>query len=299
MFAGIGGIRLGFEAAGCECVFSSEIDPSARETYAANFRDIPAGDIRNVKSSDIPGFDILLAGFPCQTFSVIGRQEGFSDTTRGTLFFEIERILRDKTPPAFMLENVRNLTAHDKGRTFRVIMTHLEVLGYHVHAKILNALDFGLPQKRERVIIAGFRENVLFTFPSPVPECERKKLSDILEPNPPEKYYVSESIRASRLARLKDKNFLRPYISHENIAGTVTPHEWSAALRAGASANYILINDERRPTEREMLRLMGFPESFKVVVPYGKMKQQCGNSVAVPVIEAVAREMVKAMRQAE
>ena len=290
---------MGFEAAGCECVFSCENDPSARETYTANFRDIPEGDIRNVKSSDIPGFDILLAGFPCQTFSVIGRQEGFSDTTRGTLFFEIERILRDKTPPAFMLENVRNLTAHDKGRTFRVIMNHLEALGYHVHAKILNALDFGLPQKRERVIITGFRENVLFTFPSPVPECERKTLSDILEPNPPEKYYVSESIRASRLARLKDKNFPRPYISHENIAGTVTPHEWSAALRAGASANYILINDERRPTEREMLRLMGFPESFRVVVPYGKMKQQCGNSVAVPVIEAVAREMIKAMRQAE
>ncbi|MBQ6972319.1 MAG: DNA (cytosine-5-)-methyltransferase [Synergistaceae bacterium] len=299
IFAGIGGIRLGFEAAGCECVFSCEIDPSARETYAANFRDIPAGDIRDVKSSDIPDFDILLAGFPYQAFSVIGRREGFADTTRGTLFFEIERILRDKNPPAFMLENVRNLTAHDKGRTFRVIMNHLEALGYHVHAKILNALDFGLPQKRERVIIAGFRENVLFTFPSPVPECERKKLSDILEPNPPEKYYVSESIRSSRLARLKDKNFPRPYISHENIAGTVTPHEWSAALRAGASANYILINDERRPTEREMLRLMGFPESFKVVVPYGKMRQQCGNSVAVPMIEAVAREMVKAMRQAE
>ena len=299
LFAGIGGIRLAFENAGCWCVFSSEIDPSARETYAANFRDIPAGDLRDVKSSDIPDFDILLAGFPYQAFSVIGRREGFADTTRGTLFFEIERILRDKNPPAFMLENVRNLTAHDKGRTFRVIMNHLEALGYHVHAKILNALDFGLPQKRERVIIAGFRENVLFTFPSPVPECERKRLSDILEPNPPEKYYVSESIRSSRLARLKDKNFPRPYISHENIAGTVTPHEWSAALRAGASANYILINDERRPTEREMLRLMGFPESFKVVVPYGKMRQQCGNSVAVPMIEAVAREMVKAMRQAE
>lgn len=298
LFVGIGGIRLAFENAGCECVFSSEIDDSARETYAANFRDIPAGDIRNVKSSDIPAFDILLAGFPCQTFSVIGKREGFSDTTRGTLFFEIERILRDKRPTAFMLENVRNLTAHDSGRTYKIIMNHLEGLGYHVYAKILNALDFGLPQKRERIIIAGFRENVLFTFPSPVPECDCKKLSDILETNPDRKYYVSESIRASRLSRLKDKNFPKPYISHENVAGTVTPHKWSAALRAGASANYILINDERRPTEREMLRLQGFPESFRIVVPYGKMKQQCGNSVAVPVIEAVAREMIKAMRQA-
>lgn len=296
-FAGIGGIRLGFENAGCDCVFSCEIDSSARETYAANFRDFypPAGDIRNVKSSDIPAFDILSACFPCQAFSVIGKREGFADTARGTLFFEIERILRDKRPAAFMLENVRNLTAHDSGRTFRTIMNHFEELGYHVHAKILNALDFGLPQKRERIIIAGFRENVLFTFPSPVPECERRKLSDILETNPDRKYYVSDSIRESRLSRLKDKNFLKPYISHDNVAGTVTPHEWSAALRAGASANYILINDERRPTEREMLRLQGFPDSFKIIVPYGKMKQQCGNSVAVPVIEAVAREMLKAI----
>ena len=299
LFAGIGGIRLAFENAGCNCVFSSEIDTSACETYSVNFNERPCGDIRGIKSEDIPEFDILLAGFPCQAFSVIGKREGFADTTRGTLFFEIERILRDKKPRAFMLENVKNLTAHDKGRTYKIIMNHLEGLGYNVHAKILNALDFGLPQKRERIIIAGFRENVLFTFPSPVPECERKKLSDILEMNPERKYYVSDSIRASRLSRLKDKNFPKPYISHENVAGTVTPHEWSAALRAGASANYILINDERRPTEREMLRLQGFPESFRIVVPYGKMKQQCGNSVAVPVIEAVAREILKAMRESE
>lgn len=299
LFAGIGGIRLAFENAGCYCVFSSEIDTSACETYSANFSERACGDIRGIKSEDIPAFDILLAGFPCQAFSVIGKREGFADTTRGTLFFEIERILRDKKPRAFMLENVKNLTAHDNGRTYKIIMNHLESLGYNVHAKILNALDFGLPQKRKRIIIAGFRENVLFNFPSTVPECERKKLSDILEINPDRKYYVSDSIRASRLSRLKDKNFPKPYISHENVAGTVTPHEWSAALRAGASANYILINDERRPTEREMLRLQGFPESFRIVVPYGKMKQQYGNSVAVPVIEAVAREMLKAMRESE
>ena len=295
LFAGIGGIRLAFENAGCKCVFSSEIDDSARKTYAANFNETPSGDIRNIKSSDIPEFDILLAGFPCQTFSVIGRREGFADSARGTLFFEVARILHDRRPPAFMLENVKNLTAHDNGRTFGVITGCLEELGYHVHAKILNALDFGLPQKRERIIITGFRENVPFSFPAPVPECKRKKLSDILEVNPSPKYYVSDSIRESRLARLKDKNFPRPYISHENVSGSVTPHEWSAALRACASANYILINDERRPTEREMLRLQGFPDSFRVVVPYGKMKQQCGNSVAVPVIEAVAREMLKAL----
>lgn len=142
LFAGIGGIRLAFENAGCYCVFSSEIDTSACETYSANFSERACGDIRGIKSEDIPAFDILLAGFPCQAFSVIGKREGFADTTRGTLFFEIERILRDKKPRAFMLENVKNLTAHDKGRTYKIIMNHLENLGYNIHAKILNALDF-------------------------------------------------------------------------------------------------------------------------------------------------------------
>ena len=296
LFAGIGGIRLGFEAAGCNCVFSSEIDDSACITYEANFNEKPYGDIREIKSCDIPEFDILLAGFPCQAFSIIGMREGFADITRGTLFFEIERILHDKRPRAFMLENVKNLTAHDNGRTYKIIMQKLEKLGYYVYSRVLNALDYGLPQKRERIIIAGFRENLIFSFPDPVPECERKKLSDILEVNPDSKYYVSDSIRESRLARLKYKNFPKPYISHENVAGSVTPHKWSAALRAGASANYILINDERRPTERELLRLQGFPENFKIVVPYGKIRQQCGNSVAVPVIKAVAQEMIKSLR---
>lgn len=295
LFAGIGGMRLAFEASGCKCVFSSEIDEYARKTYYANFHEIPSGDIRSIKSQDIPEFDILLAGFPCQAFSIIGKREGFDDIARGTLFFEILRILRDRRPRAFMLENVKNLTAHDKGRTFRIIMECLENLGYYVYARVLNALDYGLPQKRERIIIAGFRENILFAFPDPISEYERKKLSDILEINPDRKYYVSDEIRTSRLSRLKNKNYPKPYISHENVAGSVTPHEWSAALRAGASANYILINDERRPTEREMLRLQGFPDTFRIVVPYGKLRQQCGNSVAVPVIKAVAQEMMKAL----
>ena len=128
-------------------------------------------------------------------------------------------------------------------------------------------------------------------------EKNDKKLTDILESSPPSRYYVNEKIRNSRLARLKIRDYPKPYISHENISGSITPHSWSAALRAGASANYILINDERRPTEREMLRLQGFPETFKVVVPYGKIKQQCGNSVAVPMIRAVGEEMMKALEQ--
>ncbi len=295
LFAGIGGIRLGFESVGGECVFSSEFDEDACMTYEANFGEHPAGDITKIEAKDIPDFDILLGGFPCQAFSIIGKKEGFDNETCGTLFFEIERILKEKRPKAFMLENVKNLVAHDKGNTFKVINEHLEALGYHVYAKVLNALDFGVPQKRERIIIVGFLDNVIFKFPDPVPEEKRKTLLDILETNVDKKYYVRDQIRESRLERLKDKNYPKPYISHENMAGSITPHPYSSALRAGASANYILINDERRPTEREMLRIQGFPDEYKIVVKYGKMKKQCGNSVAVPVIKAVAREMINAL----
>ena len=296
LFAGIGGIRLGFESMGGKCIFSSEFDEDACKTYEANFGEHPAGDITKIEANTIPDFDILLGGFPCQAFSIIGKKEGFANETCGTLFFDIERILKEKRPPAFMLENVRNLTAHDKGNTFRVITSHLDALGYHVYSKVLNALDYGVPQKRERIIIVGFINDVKFEFPKPVPISERKALQDILEPVVDKKYYVRDAIRLSRLERLKDKDYPKPYISHENMAGSITPHPYSAALRAGASANYILINDERRPTERELLRIQGFLDSYKIVVPYGKIKKQTGNSVAVPVISAVAREMIKALK---
>lgn len=296
LFAGIGGIRLGFEGIGGKCVFSSEFDEDACKTYEANFGEHPAGDITKIEASDIPDFDILLGGFPCQAFSIIGKKEGFANETCGTLFFDIERILKEKKPKAFMLENVRNLTAHDHGKTFKIIISHLEALGYHVYSKVLNALDYGVPQKRERIIIVGFLDDVNFSFPHPVDISERKKLSDILERKVDAKYYVRDEIRSSRIERLKDKNYPKPYISHENMAGSVTPHPYCSALRAGASANYILINDERRPTERELLRIQGFPDSYKIVVPYGKIKKQTGNSVAVPVIKAVANEMLKALR---
>ena len=297
LFAGIGGIRLGFESVGGKCIFSSEFDEDACKTYEANFGEHPAGDITKINAADIPDFDILLGGFPCQAFSIIGKKEGFANETCGTLFFDIERILKEKRPPAFMLENVRNLVAHDNDNTFRVIKQHLEALGYHIHAKVLNALDYGVPQKRERIIIVGFIKDLPFEFPLPVSENERVQLNDILESNVDSRYYVKDSIRLSRLERLRDKDYPKPYISHENIAGTVTPHPYSSALRAGASANYILINDERRPTEREMLRIQGFPDTFKIVVPYGKLRKQCGNSVAVPVIKAVANQMLKTLRE--
>lgn len=299
LFAGIGGIRLGFESVGGECVFSSEWNAAACQTYEANFGEKPAGDITKVAANDIPDFDVLLAGFPCQPFSIIGDKEGFNHETQGTLFFEIERILKEKRPPAFMLENVRNFVAHDKGRTLKVVVEHLEALGYKVHWKVLNALDFGVPQKRERIIIVGFLGDVDFAFPEPIPVEERLTLSDILEENVDERYFVRKEIRNSRLERLRDKDYPKPYISHENIAGSITPHPYSSALRAGASANYILVNDERRPTERELLRLQGFPDDFKVVVSYTQLRQQAGNSVAVPVIKAVAKQMILALKAYE
>ena len=299
LFAGIGGIRLGFEAAGGHCVFSSEFDENACRTYEANFGEHPSGDITKIDAKDIPDFDILLGGFPCQAFSIIGKKEGFENETCGTLFFEIERILKEKKPRAFMLENVRNLTAHDKGKTFKIIRSHLEALGYTVYSKVLNALDYGVPQKRERIIIVGFKDFVMFSFPDPIPVSERKSLKDILEENVDDKYYVKDNIRNSRLMRLKDPNYPKPYISHENMAGSITPHPYSSCLRAGASANYILINDERRPTEREILRIQGFPDDFKVVVSYTNIKHQTGNSVAVPVIKAVACQMIRALKEFE
>lgn len=215
------------------------------------------------------------------------------------MFFDVERILKAKKPKAFLLENVKNLTAHDNGNTFKTIISHLEALGYNVYYKVLNALDYGVPQKRERIIICGFIDKVDFEFPKPIDKKDRKTLSDILEQNVDKKYYVKASIRNSRLERLKDQEYPKPYISHENMAGSITPHPYCSALRAGASANYILINDERRPTERELLRIQGFPDTFKIVVNYGQMKHQTGNSVAVPMIEAVAKQMMIAMKITE
>lgn len=299
LFAGIGGIRLGYQLNGGRCVFSSEWDKDAAKTYYYNFGERPFGDIQKIDPKDIPDFDVLLAGFPCQPFSIIGDKEGFRHETQGTLFFNIEKILLEKKPKAFMLENVRNLTAHDNGRTFKVILSHLKNAGYDVHYKVLNALDYGVPQKRERIIICGFRKKVSFEFPQPIPVDSRKTVADIIDPaaEQDKSLFVRPAIRKSRLERLKDKKFPRPYISHENVAGSITPHSFSCALRAGASANYILINDERRPSAREMLRIQGFPDEFRIVVNYGQIKHQTGNSVAVPVIRAVAEKVVSKLKE--
>ncbi|MDM8561677.1 DNA cytosine methyltransferase [Candidatus Parabeggiatoa sp. HSG14] len=294
LFAGIGGIRLGFESIGGECVFSSEWDSFAQDTYEANFNERPYGDITKINPSEIPDHNLLLGGFPCQAFSICGDQKGFADT-RGTLFFSIEEILRIKSPYTFMLENVKNLKSHDKGKTFKIIIKHLEDLGYFVHHTILNSLDFGIPQKRERTIIVGFKENIEFSFPKPL--GIKPNLADILEKDEKvdKQYFVSEKIKKKRFEKVKS-NYPVPSIWHENKSGNISALEHSCALRAGASYNYLVVNGIRRLTPRELLRLQGFPDSFKIVVPYTQIRKQAGNSVTVSVIKAVAEEMLKSIR---
>lgn len=296
IFAGMGGIRLGFGEFDCKCVFSSEIDPIAQKMYYANFGETPHGDITKISPLDVPDHDILLAGFPCQPFSIIGSMNGFSDT-RGTLFFYIEKILGAKKPYAFLLENVKNLKSHDKGRTFKTIIRHLEDLGYYVHYRILNALDFGLPQKRERAFIVGFRDDIKFEFPRPFGRY--KSLSEILEPDSEvdPKLFASEHIQKKRLERVKNKKIFYPSIWHENKGGNVSVLPFSCALRHSASYSYLLVNGKRRLSSREMLRLQGYPESFKSVVSTAQMRQLAGNSVPVPVIKAIAKQLLKSISE--
>lgn len=294
LFAGIGGIRLGFESIGAECVFSSEWDKSAQDMYEENFGERPFGDINEIDPFDVPDHDFLLAGFPCQPFSIAGKQLGFADT-RGTLFFNIEKILEAKKPYGFLLENVRRLTTHDNGRTFQVITTKLEQLGYTVYTKVLNTLDFGVPQKRERIYLVGFRDPIHFTFPPPVNYY--KPLSDYLDKDEdvPENYFVSEQIKTKRFEKVKP-NYVTPSIWHENIGGNISALPYSCALRAGGSYNYLLVNGVRRLTGREMLRLQGFPESFKINVPYTQARKIAGNSVTVDVIKLIAQEVYKSLQ---
>ena len=295
LFAGIGGMRIPYETLGGTCIFSSEWDKHAQQTYAHNFGETPAGDITQINESDIPDHDILLAGFPCQPFSIIGDKQGFEDT-RGTLFFDIARILKQKQPSAFLLENVKQLFTHDKGRTFAVIEEQLLQLGYTTYHKVLNALDFGLPQKRERIFIVGFREPIAFEFPKPVGAY--KPLSEILEPDKDiePNLFASERIQKSRREKCKCTPFF-PSMWHENKGGNISVLPFSCALRAGASYNYLLVNGVRRPSGRELLRLQGFPEDFESVGNMMQVRKQTGNSVAIPVVHAIAEKMLQALEQ--
>lgn len=300
LFAGIGGIRLPFSELGWQCVFSSEWDKYAQQTYLANFGEMPFGDITKESTKKyIPErFDLLLAGFPCQAFSIMGKMKGFEDT-RGTMFFEVATILERHRPEAVLLENVKQLTTHDGGKTFSVILNTLAGLGYHVKWSVLNALDFGLPQKRERVIIVGFlskKRSEMFNF-----DFEKKpySLNTILEPeeNVDPSLLVSERILSRRKSQTEGKRIFYPSIWHENKAGNVSVLDYSCALRTGASYNYLLVNGRRRPTSRELLRLQGFPDSYRIAVPHSEIRRQTGNSVAVPMIRMIAAKIDKLLNE--
>jgi DNA (cytosine-5)-methyltransferase 1 len=295
MFCGIGGFHLAADRLGMQCVFACDIDAAARRAYQHNFQMEPAGDITEIAPDSIPDHDVLLAGFPCQPFSIIGDMRGFDDA-RGNLVFNVAEIIDAKRPVAFVLENVRQLSTHNRGKTLARIIEKLTELGYSTDSQVLNALDYGLPQKRERTIIVGFLDHsVLFDWPRP--KGELAPLENILEQEVSSFYVASEAIQRKRKAKHESPYELS--IWHENKGGNVSSHPFSCALRAGASYNYLLVNGERRLTPREMLRLQGFPEGFELLGSYQQIRKQTGNAVPVPMVQAVLEQVQNGLSRTE
>ncbi|MDO4224344.1 MAG: DNA cytosine methyltransferase [Bergeyella zoohelcum] len=298
LFAGIGGIRKGFEKASpnIECVFTSEWNKYSAQTYSANFPNEEIhGDITQIDENIIPNHDILLAGFPCQPFSQAGLKKGFSDT-RGTLFFDIERILIAKKPKAFLLENVKQLKGHDKGNTLKTIIEHLKNIGYeNVQYEILRARDFGLPQNRERIYIVGFLDkNIQFEFPKPT--NEPTKVGDILENEVDEKYTISDRLWAGHQRR-KQENKLKGKGFGYGIVNENSEYTNTISARYYKDGSEILVEQKgknpRKLTPREAARLQGFPDDFIIPVSDNQAYQQFGNSVAINVVEQVAKQIIK------
>jgi len=295
LFAGIGGIRIGFENVfngRSDFVFASEFDKFAQTAYEANYGEKPAGDITEIDEKDIPSFDILLGGFPCQPFSNAGLKKGFTDT-RGTLFFDIDRIVRHHKPKVVFLENVKGFKSHNKGNTFKVVKDVLEDAGYKVFTEVLNAKHFGVPQNRERIYIIGFLDHSI-DFKFPKGQEKEVKLGDILEKNVDDKYTISDKLWAGhqrRKAMHKSKgNGFGYCMFNQN-----SPYTSTMSARYYKDGSEILIEQKgknpRKLTPREAARLQGFPESFDIVVSDTQSYKQFGNSVAVPVIEALAKEV--------
>ena len=291
LFAGVGGIRQGFEDENTKCVFSSEWDRFSSKTYEENYGEKPFGDITQIKEEDIPEHDVLLAGFPCQPFSNIGKREGFAHETQGTLFFDVLRILRYHMPKMFLLENVPGLLNIQKGETFKVILESLESLGYSVFYDILDAQNFGLPQVRKRVVIVGFHPDLnIDTFAFPIGNLEtRVGVGGILEENP-SGYSISKHLQESYLFKKDDgkpqvvdmksdiqvKTLVASYHKIQRLTGTF--------VKGGETGLRLF-------SELECKRLMGFPDDFKIPVSRTQMYRQMGNSVAVPMMKAVADAM--------
>ena len=312
LFAGIGGMRLAFDHAGGHCVYSSEWNKYSQQTYMSNFGEQPEGDITQVNAADIPDHDILVAGFPCQPFSIagvskkqsLGRATGFEDKTQGTLFFDVCRILKEKRPKAFLLENVKNLCSHDKGRTFKVIQESLEELDYEVFYKVLDGQNF-VPQHRERILIVGFDRKrydreIDFKF-NITPVEPRPVIRDILEPEVDSKYTLSDKLWI----------YLQNYAAKHKAAGNgfgygIAPLDGvsrTLSARYYKDGSEILIEQDgrnpRRLTPRECARLQGFPDDFKIPVSDTQAYRQFGNSVVVPLMANVADLIVSEISNME
>lgn len=304
LFAGTGGIRLPFDELGGTCVMSSEWDKFAQKTYEANFGEMPFGDICKIDEKKVPKCNLILGGFPCQPFSNAGLKKGFEDT-RGTMFFEIARIIKEKKPEILFLENVKGFKNHDKGNTFKTIAGILDELGYNLNAQILNAKDFGVPQNRERFYMIALRRDkfgndTFFKFPEP-PKT-KTRLGDILEKDVPDKYTISDKLWAGHQRRKKEHqakgNGFGYCLFNEDSEYTST-----ISARYHKDGSEILIEQKgknpRKLTPREAARLQGYPEDYKIVVSDCQAYHQFGNAVAVPVIRALANALKPYLEQIE
>lgn len=296
LFAGIGGIRLACERNGGQCVFSSEWDPHSQKTYHANFGETPHGDITKIEAKDIPSHDFLNAGFPCQPFSTIGKREGFEHKTQGTLFFDVARILKHHKTKMILLENVPGLVTHENGNTFSVIRDVLEnELGYVTFHQVINAAEYGVPQERKRIYIVGFLkeaygEDIKFEWPEP--DTEDVFISDFLEKHPTG-YGISKHLQDTYLfkkedgrpqlidksSKIKVKTLVASYHKIQRLTGTF--------VKDGETGVRLL-------SENECKAIMGFPRDYKVPVSRTQMYRQFGNSVAVPVVEKIIKQILKA-----
>jgi len=306
LFAGIGGFRTALQELGGRCVFTSEWDKHAKQTYFENYGEIPFGDIRNFSSecdktspfyNAIPKHDIIAGGFPCQAFSQAGKQLGFSEA-RGTLFFDILKIAEQCRPRALILENVKRLKTHDKGNTFAVIVNSLRELGYKVYAKVLRAYDFGVPQNRERIFIVAFDEPLHFVFPNPIEKRDISVLGDILENKTEDWYTISDRIYEGHKRRLQGHRSKGNGFGF-SVFNRSAPYVNTLSARYWKDGSEILVEqDNKNPrmlTPRECARLQGFPDSFKCNASRRQAYQQFGNSVAVPVVKALASAVLKAI----
>lgn len=304
LFAGLGGFRLALESLGAKCVYSNEWDAHAQQVYCNNFGDIPEGDITKVDETTIPDHDILCAGFPCQAFSISGKQLGFEDS-RGTLFFDVARIVKCKKPKIVFMENVRNFASHDNGRTLSVVKNTMEELGYSFFYKMLNSADYGIPQKRERIYMVCFRNDLGITeFTFPVPFKLKKHVEDFLldESEIPEKLYVNRSDiyiekeddkYSNKTIRLGSVNKGRQgerIYSTKGIAITLSAHGGGIFAKTGG---YFINGKYRKLAPRECARIMGYPDSYKIIDNYNQAYQQFGNSVVIDVLQYIAIEIGK------